>query len=440
MDEAVQQRYEACKERLQQFYHAHKDKDCVFTIPLVILALIKIVGHVYWRWTDNVAFPPAADSQWYLDYARALLANFKIGLHINDILYFGYNSLLAVLLAIFKEPIAIMFVQAVAASFSVILVYKIAKLLFNKTTAVIAALMYYNMWEMTLWTLYILSDSFFISLQLLCVYLLLVALESRRTKDRVLFGLAALYMAVFRPTGVLSLAFIMLYILIRMPRTALLAFLHRYRFLLGAVALAGLSGGACLYALGKFAPFAQSFEYNAKLVLYNVYAKGWIYDVPTPYDHFFKPNYQINEGSSLVASFIVNNWADVLTLYGKRALSFWGKWVWEIDLRSTAGALKLAWYLQLPVLFLTGTIAAVRNNLFRRAAVLWLVIMAVALFCTVLFIDAMYRYKAPAVPFICIIAAYGGERMLSSVADWVKTYVRVLVYEKRENTDCRSGL
>ncbi len=434
------QRYEACKEWVRQLYNACKDEDWVFTVPLVLLALHKIVGHLYWRWSERMPFPPAADSQWYLDYARALIADFRVGLHINDVLYFGYNSLLALLLAIFKEPVAVMFVQAVVASVSVVLVYNITKMLFNKTAAVIAGVMYFSMWEITQWTLYILSDSFFISLQLLCVYRLLVALETRQLRDRVLFGACALYMAVFRPTGMLSLAFMLLYIFIRLPRPMLRAYLHRYRLVLAAGAVLAVAGGGYGYAAGKFAPFVQSLEFNAKLVLYNVYAKGWIYDVPTPYDLRFKPNYQINEGSNLVVSFIVNNWDNVLTLYGKRVLSFWGKWVWEIELGTYAGITKLLWYLQLPVLCLIGTVAAVRNNLFRRAAVLWLIVAAIALFCTVLFIDAMYRYKAPAVPFICMIAAYGGERVLNSLVNWGKSYVRVLAYEKRENSDCHSGL
>ena len=431
---------EKYREPLQQLYSRFKDRDSVFLIPLVLLALYKIVGHVYWRWTDQVAFPPAADSQWYLDYAHALLTDFRIGFRIDDILYFGYNSLLALLLAIFKEPIAILFVQAVTTSFGVILVYKIAKMLFNRTTAVIASLMYYNMWEITLWTLYILSDSFFISLQLLCVYLLLIALESGKTKDRITFGLCAVYMAFFRPTGILTVAFMFLYLAVRTPHTTWLCFLKKYRLLLGAVIVVVAGGVLYCYSQGKLTPFVQSFDYNAKLVLYNVYAKGWIYDVPTPYDHFFKPDYTINQGSGLAVSFIVNNWRDVLVLYGKRALSFWGKWVWEIDLRSSAGVLLLLWNLQLPILFVTGTIAAIRNRLFRRASVLWLVIFAVSLFCTVLFIDAMYRYRAPAVPFICIIAAYGGERILTCLMGWAKIQARMLAYEEQADTDCHSGL
>lgn len=427
-------------QRTKCVWDSYKEKDGLILVPLVLAALGKIVGHVYWRWTEQVAFPPAADSQWYLDHARTMLTNFHMSFHIDDVLYFGYNSLLAVLLAVFKEPIAIMFVQAVTASFSVVLVYKIAKMLFNKTTAVIASVMYICMWEITLWTLYILSDSFFISVQLLCVYLMLVALETRRAKDRALFVLAALYMAVFRPTGVLSLAFILLYMGIRMPGATWLRLLKRFRLVLGAAALVLAAGLLYGFQHGLFAPFVQSFDYNAKLVLYNVYAKGWIYDVPTPYDHFFKPNYHIDEGSSLAVSFIVNNWRDVLILYGKRALSFWGKWVWEINLDTWMGVKTLLWYLQIPVLFIAGTVAAIHNRIFRRACVLWLVIMAVSLFCTVLFIDAMYRYRAPAVPFICMICAYGGERLLSFMREWIKTNVRMFAYEERENPDCHPGL
>ena len=59
------------------------------------------------------------------------------------------------------------------------------------------------------------------------------------------------------------------------------------------------------------------------------------------------------------------------------------------------------------------TIAAVRNHIIGRAAILWWIVFAVFVFCSLLFIDAMYRYRFPAMPFIGIIAAYGLDRLIS---------------------------
>jgi hypothetical protein len=67
----------------------------------------------------------------------------------------------------------------------------------------------------------------------------------------------------------------------------------------------------------------------------------------------------------------------------------------------------------LPVLlFMLGTIAAMWNGTFRKAAVIWYVILAVFMFCIIFFIDGMYRYKAPSSPFIAIAAGYGLERII----------------------------
>ena len=54
-----------------------------------------------------------------------------------------------------------------------------------------------------------------------------------------------------------------------------------------------------------------------------------------------------------------------------------------------------------------------REGTFGRAAVLWGIVLAVFAFCILLFIDAMYRYRFPAMPFIGIIAAYGLDRMIN---------------------------
>lgn len=408
--------------RLYYIYNKLKNRDFIFTIPLVLLALDKIVGHCLWLYHSGKGFPKSDDSQWYLDYANALMTNFSIGLHMNDLMYLGYNILLTLLLALFKDPVAIVFVQAVTAGLSVILVFKISRMLFNRLTAIIASYFYYSAYDITLWTTYILSDSFFISLLLLCIYFLLKVFESNKKLYKVLFALTSLYMVVFRPTGVITIAFIIIYILIRMHHKTIFGFIRRYRFALGGVVTTLAAIGVYLLVVGKLDPLITSLQFNAKMVLYNIYAKGWIYDKSTPYDHYYRPDYTINIFNSLILSFLVNNWDDVSILYAKRVLAFMGRWVWTTDLTSLLGVVKFIKESMPVLLFLAGTAAAVVNGVFRRASVIWLIILAVFVFCILLFIDAMYRYRAPAVPFIAIAAAYGADQIIKGGIALIRRY------------------
>lgn len=417
---------------MYQLYQKYKDQDLFLLIPLVILNLGKILNHYFWRLFSGWGFPQSADSNWYLNYANTLMSKCKIGLHMNDILYFGYNVLLTLLLAVFEDPVVILFIQSVTAGLSVILVYKIAKLLFNRTTAVIASLFYFYLYDITLWAMYILSESFFISLLLLCVYFLLMALETDKKSYKIAFAVASLYLLVFRPTGVISVLFMLVYIVIRLNKITVVNFVKRHRKGIGSTLFALIAAFLYLFYNQALDPFITSMQYNVKLVLYNVYAKGWLYDKPTPYDYVFRPDYSITVCNSLTLSFIINNWEHVLVLYAKRTIAFLGKWVWETDLTSLAGMGPFIWNVMPTFLFISGTVAAIGHKTFRKASILWLMVLAVFVFCILLFIDWMYRYRSPATPFVAIIAAYGAERIIF----WVRFYIKKCgdaVIWKREN-------
>lgn len=395
-----------------RLYQKCISRDFIFLIPLVSLSLYVRLRYYFYLRSSGVGFPQAADSKWYLDYAHNLMTNFTIGTHMNDILYIGYNLLLTILLAIFKDPATILFIQAVTASLCVILVYKITRMLFNRTAAFIAAVFYSYLWDITLWATYILTDSFFISLLLLCVYLLLKCYESDKKIVKVLFIFSLIYLAFFRPAGLLSVAFILLYIVLRLPRKTVFDFLKKHKLALGGAVTAVLVLLVYLIAGHKLNSLITSMQFNAKMVLYNIYAKGWIYDHPTPYDYKYRPDYTINVWNSLILSFIINNWDHILHIYGKRTVAFLGRWVWQTDLSSLFG-IKVFLKNMLPAfLFMLGTIAAMWNGAFRKAAVIWYVILAVFIFCIIFFIDGMYRYKAPSSPFIAIAAGYGLERII----------------------------
>lgn len=401
----------------RRFFAKTQQHELLYMLPFVVLSLCVNIGYLLSFKFAGRPFPTSDDSEWYLNYARSMLADFQLGLHMNDIMYLGYNMLLTALLGLFNDPAAVLYFQAIVAGVSVIFVYKIALLLFNRETAVVASLFYCLSPGLIRWTAYILTDSLFISLLLLCVYLLLRCFEHPRSnKVKLLFAAAALLMLVFRPAGVVTLAFILLYALIRMGRRPILDFIVKYRLAIGAGTAAAIA--ALLYAAltDKLAPLAASMQENALMVLYNIYATGWIYDKATPYDYSFTPDYTVQVMGSPIVSFIVNNWSHILALYGLRAVSFLGWWVWKHDVSSIVGIAKLVGHLVPVGLFAAGTVAAIAAKRFREASILWYAILAVFLFCIVFFIDVMYRYKAPALPFIAIIAAYGACTFVRRIA------------------------
>ncbi|WP_028552179.1 glycosyltransferase family 39 protein [Paenibacillus sp. UNC451MF] len=425
---------------LFRIYHKYKDRDFIFTIPLVILALDQILSYYFWIIRSGQGLPQSEDSQWYIDYANALMTNFSIGTSMNDILYLGYNLLITLLLALFKDPAKIVFIQAITAGLSVILVFKITRMLFNKTAAIIASYFYYDAWEVTLWSMYILSDSFFISLLLLCIFFLLKVYESNKRIYKILFVVSSLYMLVFRPTGIILMGFILLYIVIRTNRKTMLNLVKKYKYVLGGCGVAVIAACIYLFSGNTLDPLITSLQFNAKKVLYNVYAKGWIYDKATPHDHYFRPNYDINIFNSLILSFLINNWDHISIIYGKRVIAFLGRWVWETNITSLSGIKKLAEHLLPSLFFLIGTIIAMVNGTFRKASIIWLCALAIFIFCILVFIDAMYRYRAPAIPFIAIAAGYGAERVIYGVYLIAKKYAGKLSrYGTRKSVNSDSG-
>ncbi|KRE97047.1 hypothetical protein ASG89_29735 [Paenibacillus sp. Soil766] len=398
--------------RINQIYQRYKDYEWLYILPLVVLSLKKKLEYYFFILNSEKGLPKSEDSQWYLNYAHSLLTDFKLGLHMNDLLYMGYNLILAILIGVFKEEHIVVFIQAVTTASCVILVYLITLRLFNRITAIVASYFYATSWHITVWSMYILSDSLFMNLVLLNVFLLLKTLENNNKVMGSLFLVSSLLMLVFRPTGVLTLVFIFIYIALNVKREQPINFLkrHRYKFVC-ALLLVFTAVGFLVWA-DKFNPLLTSLQYNAKLVLYNIYAKGWIYDNPSGHDYFYHPDYRIDIFGSLILSFLIHNWDHVLLLYGRRALAFIGWWVWKTDIRSVAGVIKLCRDVIPSLLFLLGTYAAIKNNLFRKTSIVWLVIVSIFIFCMVLFMDSMYRYKLPALPFICIVCGYGVERLI----------------------------
>jgi 4-amino-4-deoxy-L-arabinose transferase-like glycosyltransferase len=421
-------------QRAQNRWRQTKFADFALLIPLVLLSLNSRLQYLYFLLSSGKGLPYAHDSQWYIDYARSLMERFAIRPDMDEILYFGYNVTLTALLALLKSPVAVAYVQAVIAGLCVILVYNIARMLFNRTTAVIASLIYSRSWDITLWSAYILADSLFISLLLTCVYLLLKCRESGGRTYKTLFAAASLWLFFFKPTGIIATLFMLVYIALHLPRRAVRQTADKYvLFTGGALAAAAFVG--LILAGDRLELLIASMQFNAKKVLYNIYANGWIYDNPSPHDHAFRPDYSITVLNSPILSFIINNWDHILVLYGKRSLAFLGRWVWNIDVHSTVGLIRFVRHSLPLVLFTIGTFAAIANGRFRKASVVWLIVLGVFIFCIIFFIDGMYRYRAPAVPFIAMIVAYGADRSIALSAAVVKKLTgKLLIWNKKNHS------
>ncbi|WP_262683146.1 glycosyltransferase family 39 protein [Paenibacillus baimaensis] len=418
--------------QLHYIYHKYKHFDLIYILPLALLSLWVRLRYFFYLLSSGKGFPQSDDTQWYLDYAYSLMEHFKVGLDMNDILYLGYNVLLTVMLAIFRDPVAVIFIQVVTAALSVILVYKISQMIFNRTTAIIASLFYAYSWDITLWSVYILTDSFFISLMLLSIYSLLKFYESNKNVYKIIFIATAVYMLIFRPAGIITVSFIMIYVLINLNKQTIMGFVRKYGLTLGSIVLAGILIAMIVFASNKLDPLVASLQFNAKKVLYNIYATGWLFDRASPFDHKYKPNYTIDIGNSLIISFIYHNWDNIMILYGKRTLALLGRWVFYVDLTHIRGIMKFAWNAFPVFMFLTGLVYTIRNGLSRKASILWLTILASCVFCVIFFIDGMYRYRAPGLPFVAIVAAYGGDRIIKGAIVITKKYAGKLLWNKQK--------
>ena len=379
-------------------------QDYLIQFLLLTLSFYHYTRHFLIVKNSPQGLPVTADSAWYLDYAHKVLSGTGIGASVNDILYMGYNMLLVLLLAICKKPESILIAQVVATSLGVILVYQIALLLFNRITAVLAGIMYALSIDLNIWTVYLLSDSFFTTLLLLNTFLLLKYFQTRKKTYEIASIITLIWLFFFRPNGIITVLFLTPYILYHSNITHfVLSKVKKYRYIFITLTLLMLATISYLLYANKLNSFFSSFHFNMKLLLYNVYAKGWIYDISTPYDHQWRPNYTIIDDHELL-SFIYFNWLDILIMMKKKALAFLGYWVVYSN-----PIYKLSMFIfSIPtIFFFIGTLGCIIQRKIAKASILYYIIASVFIFCIIFFIDNMYRYRVPAMPAIYIIIAYG---------------------------------
>lgn len=382
-----------------------KKKEIIDSGALLLLALVPRLAYYFNRLLSEKGLPQAHDTEWYLRHASLLLSNFHIDIDFNGIFYLSYYSLLALMLVFVKTQAGIVFIQMLINAASVVLVYKISILLFNRRTGILAGVFYALLWPVIYWSIYIITDSLFISLMLLQVYFLLKAYDTGKKSYWGLFTATSLYMVFFRPTGVVTLTFVFVYIIINLKTKG---YVNKYKpyiicaGVVAAIAAVYLAGVVSASSLGR------SLYYNMRWLLLHNYAEGRIYDIVTPYDYKYRAVTGPRFSDNFVISFFINNWNHILVLYGKRIVSFAGVWVWKLD---SVGMLVRLKYI-LPVtaaLFVTGAgiSGMIRRKIFRKASILIFVVLSILFFTVFFFMDSAYRYRVPALVFLAIIGAYG---------------------------------
>lgn len=371
-----------------------------------VLLLASLAYYFYYFWsvkTSPAGLPMPEDSLWYLEYAYNMLDNFNLSFHVNDILYIGYNMLLVFLLWLFNSTETIVIVQTLCTALAVVLVYKIAFLIFNRSTAFLASLFYAFSLDLNIWTVYILSDSFFSIILLINIFSLIQYFIVKKQAYKYISLLSCIAVLFFRPNGLINFVFIVPWLVFMFDRERITSLFQKNKKILLAT-FTGIFLSLCfLLYLDKLDLFFESLHYNFKLLLYNVYAKGWIYDIDTKYTHKWFPNYTII-GDWELFSFIYFNWQDILVMMQKKAAVFLGYWVVYSDAKY-----KLSMFIfSIPTIFFAiGTVGCFVNKKMRATSLLFLTISSVFLFCIVFFVDSMYRYRAPVMPYIYIIMAYG---------------------------------
>lgn len=385
-----------------------------YILPLIIISLIPRIGYFLFELYSFDGLPVAYDTEWYLEHAYAFLASLKVDMDVNGIFYLGYYSLLALLLGIFKSSTVIVLFQMIVNALTVVLVYKISHALFNRRTAVLAGIIYAITFQIIYWSIFIITDSFFISLLLLTVYLLIMSYKSESAMYRYLFVACSLYMLIFRPTGLVTLTFIFVYIMINLNYRGLKDYwIGKRLYLLLAGLVIILTAGLLIIKSGLLDSLIYSLEGHLIWLLSENYATGRLFDIETPYDYKYEAQMDTNYFNNFALSFFINNWNHILVLYARRAMTFLGVWVWKIG--DADLLIKLKYLLPIALgglLGIAGISSIVRNRILKETSILFLVVLSIQFFCLIFFMDSAYRYRVPSLVFLGILVAYGIDRVI----------------------------
>jgi 4-amino-4-deoxy-L-arabinose transferase and related glycosyltransferases of PMT family len=382
-----------------------QDKNLRDLLCLVILALIPRIAFIIYKIHIRGALPQAYDTKMYLEQAYAFINEGIIDKDFNGIFYVSYYSFLGVLLKIFRSTDIIVYIQMFINALTVILVYKLGKEIFNRRAAIVSGILYSFLYPLIHWSIFITTDSLFITLMLLQAYFAVLCVKYNRRDSWIKLVILSVYMIFFRPTGIVTLAFTALYLMINADIKGFIS-RHKKIMISFAVVLAGL-----LIVIVKIMislPLTGSLQRNLYWLLTEVYTNGQVYDIKTPYDMKFEAIIPPGNDFTFAALYFKHNFSKILLLYLRRIASFSGVWIWKLNTMSVFKTVTyLLFYGMSFVLLVIGIIDTFRQKLARKGSIVFFMILSIMLFTTFFFMDSAYRYRVPALVFGIFLIAQG---------------------------------
>lgn len=347
------------------------------------------------------------DSYWYLDYSREFLQSLTIKPDFNGIFYFSYYGLLAIVLKVFRSDLAMVLIQVALNTVCVVFLYLIARDIFGRWTAVIASYFYIMSRELKMWSLYILTDSLYVSILIISVFLWVRFEKEKKRKYLFAFLGCMLYLSFLRPAGLIIVAFFMLYLVLKIDiKKAALRWRKNKMILIAALLFIGASIFSGLYILYN-TKLGMSFYSNLRWLLHVNYATGTVFDFPTPYDYVYKAEKTRDIAGNFVLSFFVQNFKHIMILYGKRFICFWGElWIWDTHFGRKLEIIQYFWRLMPIILTFWGMVSAAVKGRADKTLILYVPVISTVTFCMVFFLDSAWRYRLPSLPFNYIFCAY----------------------------------
>lgn len=391
------------------------DKNLRDLICLVILALLPRIVYLSYKIHVHGGLPQAYDTKMFLDQAYAFINEGIVDKDFNGIFYVSFYSIVGLLLKVFRSTYIIVYIQMFVNALTVMLVYKLGKEILNRRAAIISGIIYSFLYPLIHWSIFITTDSFFITLMLLQSYLAVLCVKYKKRVNWLELIIVSVYMIFFRPTGIITLVFTAFYLLINAD---IKGFVRRHKkIVLAFSALFAVLLAVTVKILINY-PLTGSLERNLYWLLTEIYSNGQMYDIKTPYD--LKFNAKTPPGTDMVfaLTYFKYNFINIMHLYLRRILAFTGVWIWKLNTMSSLRIFMYFLFYGLAYVFLVvGIVDMFRQRLMRKGSIVLCMIFSILIFTTIFFMDSAYRYRMPALVFVAFLIAQG----VVAFWDFIKT-------------------
>lgn len=374
-------------------------------VPRLAWALAALALAVRLAWLVAEGPRIATDTSFYVRVAREFVEEgpFASPLFAEGyVLYTAFGFFLAALHVLVGDHMVLAWIvlQIVAVSFATVPLYLLGRQMGGPAVGALAALIHATLFESFQWDVYALSDAMFQAAVITEAFLVVQAAGVGSPAWRCLAFAGGLGVLFLRPVGIVFVGVMGAWLLLAhgSPREHLRSLLvSRRRALLSGAA-------AVLLVVGLAATLAPYIDHEAgKYTRY--YSLGLVvHDDPSLAYRYEPAPYQ--EDSLL--GFVAANPVPFFVITVERLWAFW-----TVNLHRFSTVHNVVNAVTLYPLFGAGFFTAAYVALWkRRAALLLLPVVLIAgltMFHSLTLIDYDFRYRDPLLPFMGLLAAYGGR-------------------------------